>query len=840
MKRGIVKTHLHLAIQAILISTPIVTAGLTLSSAVYADAITQQYAIPANALSAVLKQFAIQSQLTLAYEPQNISKIQSSGLTGHYTIEQALQILLKPHQFKATKLTNGGYSIHKIESLNSATLNNQASTQSKEIFQLNPIIIKTANPNVQPSPITQQDPSATQLATMVMKAESTHQTKVGKSSQSLKEVPQSVSVMSRERLDQQGLKTLDDVMLQTTGVTREQLWLNNNYSARGLKIENIRYDGGGASSLQDRSNSADMAQYDSVELLRGADGLFGAGEAGGVINLTSKRPKAETEFVTTLSAASWNNYRGEFDATGSLNEDQTIQGRLVTVIQDQDFFYKPTHNRREMVYGALSFELLPETTLFTGASYQKDKTDAFNASLPRWEDGADLHLPRSTTMGAPWGWMERENISFFANLQHQINDDWKTQLNIRHNIGNDKINGAEMEGAVSYDTLQSQWWRYQDNTKFKETTLDLNLQGSFYLFGQKHDLILGLDHANNQKDYKQNWTYYADGNAIDRVAPPEWAYPPSDWNSIGETTNKKTGTYGSLRIRPIDHLALIIGGRYTLKDDNIFHNLKTNIETKKLQDKTFIPYYGIVYDLTDQTSLYASSAEIYKSQANYLNANNQPLDPITGTNYEVGIKSTLLNDQLNASFALYQIKKEGEGVRISGSRSSPCCYIDSGLYESKGFEVEFNGNITPDWNMSFGYTYNENANKRNTDQPFNTYTPKHLLKIWTNYRLNQLIEGLEVGGGVTAQSKNYINGSVQAFNPATQDFDGEYKQIEIIQPKYAIWSARMAYEINPYWNVAFNLNNILDKRYYSTIGQPGYGNFYGEPRSMMLTLKGKY
>ena len=114
---------------------------------------------------------------------------------------------------------------------------------------------------------------------------------VGKGLQDLREIPQSVSVIGRERIEQQALATLDDVMLQSTGVTREQLWLNNNYTSRGLQIRNIRYDGGGASSLQDRSNNADMAQYESVTLLRGADGLFGAGEAGGVINLASKRPR---------------------------------------------------------------------------------------------------------------------------------------------------------------------------------------------------------------------------------------------------------------------------------------------------------------------------------------------------------------------------------------------------------------------------------------------------------------------------------------------------------------------------------------------------------------------
>jgi outer membrane receptor for ferric coprogen and ferric-rhodotorulic acid len=832
MKDYQAKSRLAMAIRAVLWGMPLM-AGSFATTVVYA-ATTYPVNITQLPLDEALKQLAIQTGTTISYDSKALSNLQAKALKGNYAVDQALAALLQPHALLAVKVNNGGYSVQAKQ---------RVQAQTREV-QLEAIHSQANNASgANSSQVTSADGTA-QLATISLKATDQNVTNVGKQAQNIKDIPQSVTVMSRQRIDEQGLKTLDDVMVQTTGVTREQLWLNNNYSARGLKIENIRYDGGSASSLQDRSNSADLAQYESVEVLRGADGLFGAGEAGGVINLTSKRPKAETAINGTISAGSWNNYRTELDATGSLTQDQSIKGRLVTVFQDQDFFYKPTHNRREMIYGALSFDLLPETILFTGLSYQKDKTDAFNASLPRWEDGADLNLPRSTTMGAPWSWVERENIALFANLQHQINDDWKAQFNVRHNIGDDAINGAEMEGAVSYDTHQSQWWRYQDDTSFKETTLDLNLQGSFNLFEQKHDIILGIDHTNNHKDYKQNWTYYADGDAFDRVAPPEWNYPPAIWEVNNTNESNKSAFYGSLKVRPIDDLALIIGGRYTFKDELTIDNHKTNIRNTYTEDKTFVPYYGITYDIFPSTTTYASYAEIYKNQRNYLVAADGPgLDPLTGRNIEFGIKHQI-NSNLLASIAYFNIKKEKEKVyntwtSIPNSNSS-CCYIGTGTMESKGVDVELNGNITPDWNLSVGYTYNKNEKKDNTDNPYNTYTPKNLLKIWTTYQLDQFLDGLEVGGGVIAQSKTYASGSVRAFNPATQKFDGAWTSIELVQPNYAVWSARVAYDINPQWNIALNLNNIFDKTYYSTIGYPGYGNFYGEPRSFLLTLKASY
>ena len=90
----------------------------------------------------------------------------------------------------------------------------------------------------------------------------------GKGDQAIKDVPQSITVITQERIEQQSLKTLDDVMRQATGVTREQLWLRNDYYSRGLKIENIRYDNGATSVITDRNNNADLAQFESVSLLR--------------------------------------------------------------------------------------------------------------------------------------------------------------------------------------------------------------------------------------------------------------------------------------------------------------------------------------------------------------------------------------------------------------------------------------------------------------------------------------------------------------------------------------------------------------------------------------------
>jgi outer membrane receptor for ferric coprogen and ferric-rhodotorulic acid len=668
---------------------------------------------------------------------------------------------------------------------------------------------------------------------------------IGKTTQDIKEIPQSVTVISQERIEQQALKTLDDVMLQTTGVTREQLWLNNNYYARGLQIKNIRYDGGATSAIADRNNNADIAQFEEVSILRGADGLFGAGDAGGVINLQSKRPKDTFGTSASVSIGSWNNYRTEVDVTGPISEYNDLKGRAVAVFQDQDHFFKPSHSRREMLYGSLQADVSPDTTLVVGASYQKDRQEAFNASLPRYIDGADAYFPRSTTMGAPWGWLERENISAFATLSHNIHPDWKLNLNIRHTMGDDAINGAEMEGGIDYATLQSDWWRYQDQTKAQETLADLNIQGSFELFNQKHDMIFGLDSFRSVKNYNQNWTQYGSGNAFDREPPPEWVYPQPSWDTTSNRNSINTSsTYDSIRIRPIADLSLIVGGRYTFHETQKMLNKKDGVKNNFKQDNDFIPYYGIVYDVLPNTSLYGSYAEIYQSQLNYFSTDNGPsLEPATGKNIEFGIKSKLLNQRVMVSLAYFDIKKQKEAAYVSrgkGSSNTLCCYTATGNKQSKGVDIELTGKLIPQWDISLGYTYNNNENNNEAGIPFSSITPKHLLKLWSNYSLSNHVDGLSIGMGVTAQSKNYQSGWLPTYNPVTNTYAAPWNKYEFIQKPYAIWSLRAAYNINPTFTIAANLNNVTDKRYYSTVGTSGYGNFYGEPRNVLLSLKAKY
>lgn len=669
---------------------------------------------------------------------------------------------------------------------------------------------------------------------------------VGKAAQSLREIPQSVTVVTRQRMDDQALRTLDDVMAQTTGVTREESWLDTTYSARGLTIGNIRYDGGGATSTRSGSRSQDMAQFDSVTLLRGADGLFGAGEAGGVINYTYKRALAQRQTQVLLSGGSMANYRAELDTTGALNAEGSIRARLVAVTHDRKEMAEPSRLKRQMLYGTLDFDLTPETLLTLGTSHQTDRNTGFNASLPRYADGSDLGLSRNTNMGAPWNWIERENTALFARLEHQLSAGWQLKASLRQTRFNEGVNGAEIESAPAPGTLVgADWWIHQSKSKTRETSLDLNAQGGFEAFGRRHDVILGADLQRTRDVTRSLWPRIGPADVFNRTPPDYPGYPLGDWTSGSQTRLQKSGLYGSVRLRPAEDWAVILGGRYTLQDRSSQHDMDGSQTSQSREGHVLVPYAGVVYDLSRSASIYASTAEIYQSQAGKFAAPlpGTPLDPVRGRTYELGIKGEWLQG-LTASAALFHTEKKGEALADPDYPQTDwrggCCYFRDGFLRSRGIDLELTGRVSPSLQVAVGYTFNDNFNKRANDARFSTVTPRHLFKAWGDYRFGGSLQAWSLGAGVVAQAAHYRASGISAYNPATGGYDGAWTPYRFTSPGYAVWSARLGYAIDKDWKVAVNVSNLFDKAYYSTVGYAGYGNFYGEKRAVVVSLQGRF
>lgn len=154
-------------------------------------------------------------------------------------------------------------------------------------------------------------------------------------------------------------------------------------------------------------------------------------------------------------------------------------------------------------------------------------------------------------------------------------------------------------------------------------------------------------------------------------------------------------------------------------------------------------------------------------------------------------------------------------------------------------DIEISGEIVKGWQILAGYTFNDNETKGG-DGRFSTITPKHLFKLWSSYELRGILNGLKLGGGVTAQSSNYQEGSARTFNPATGLYDGPSVDYAFTGPGRVLVDLFAQYRLNKHWSANFNANNVFDKTYYETVGTNTRGNFYGRPRNWMVSIRYSY
>lgn len=798
----------------------------------------QTHAIAAGPLGAALSTFAEQAGITLVFDTAQVAGLRSGGLHGSHGVENGLARLLAGTGLEAVRESHGGY-----------TLRQRPAVEEPVVL---PEIRVSADAGSIYGPLTEGTGSYTTRDVSIAKG------------QAIREIPQSISVVTRQQIEDQNLVNLTDVLDKATGITvvksgatSSSYGNDSKFYSRGFAVSNLQLDGGAATAeafggWAGSISQLDMAQFDHIEFLRGIDGLFSStGEPGGTINLVRKRPQAEHRGTASVMVGRWDNYRLETDVTGTLAMEGALRGRLGIATEDRRYFYDTAKDRRKLIYAAIEADLAPDTLLTVGGSYQRNDGVPFAGGLPRHTNGADLSLPRSTSLTADWNTVKDESRLFYAKLEHSFNDEWKLSLNIdRLQIERDAMGLFSSGGADPVTGLGAYWFAFPARTGSTRTTFNANAKGTFDLLGRRHELTAGTDFEKGtaysyQADTDINGTELDVFNIIRPANPGR--NPEYNW---WDYEQERRAIYGALKLSLTDPLKLIVGGRYSrYKFDStgrFDYTPISNVISFK-ESGIFTPYAGLTYALTPEWTAYASYAETYLPQYQQL-AGPLPgtaLDPMTSKNYELGLKGDLIPSRLNASFALYRINRNDEAILDPAYPQSwgsyNCCYTNSGKVVSQGIEAEVSGEVLSGLQVVAGYTFNSNERKdSDSDSRYSSITPRHLLKVWSNYQLPGSAHRWKIGAGVQLQSRHYVSGTATTYDPATGQWDGGSRPFRFSQSGYAVWSARVDYRIAPDWSIALNVTNLFDKHYYQTVGTSRNGNFYGEPLSATLTLRGAF
>jgi outer membrane receptor for ferric coprogen and ferric-rhodotorulic acid len=681
----------------------------------------------------------------------------------------------------------------------------------------------------------------------------------------LREIPQSISIISQEQIQDQNDFDLNDALGNEAGVSVLQRdSLHSLLYSRGFSITTFHLDGGAALDAFDFLSVAaqsvfdvpDLGEFDHIEVLHGSDALFGGnGQPGATVSLVRKRPLSDPEFRASVQTGSWNNYRLEGDVTGPIAFDGRLQARLDVVCTGKDYFFDTARFEKQKIFAALKYDLTATTVLLVGGSFERLRALPVDDGLPRSPDGSDPHLPRSTALAFDWENYAKDTRETYLQLAQDFGERAKLTVNMT-NLQTSAQYAEADEYASQYDpaTHLLAYPAYAEFTRHPNTehqfAFDATLTAGFDWLGRRIEIALGTDFTRLTYLVSVNDIYLANPPLINlnAVAPGSLPDPRSGDFPFFQTTDSPYTSnlrafYASFRAYLVAQLSASLGGR--LSDggttSRFTYGTSDLTESGVFQSKNtwkLSPYAGLMYEIGRQYSVYVSYADIPLSNGPLERSDGSLLPAEDGVNVEAGIKSSWRGGELTGSLAVYGIEQNQMPVQdltAPASKLSPvCCYVPTGIVKGKGLDVGVTGRAAPGWLIGVSYDAFHFIGAQGTDP-----TPRQLFKLWTSADLPRSLRRWTIGGDLHAQSKLVLQED-QCLQANDLGYCTAVSHVTDIQKSYLTLNLRTAYRIDPHWRVTLGLSNVFDRTYYQTLGSTSGGSWYGQPRAFQLRIDSAY
>lgn len=655
---------------------------------------------------------------------------------------------------------------------------------------------------------------------------------------SSRQTPQSVTVVTQQRIEDEGMRTVTDVVNRATGVSVNQYETHRaGFTARGFDIANLQIDG--VPTTWDAAWSSgevqtSLAIFDRVEIVRGATGLMtGAGDPSAAINLVRKRADSKALAGTAeIGYGRWNRWRAQGDVSGALNAAGTVRGRVVGEYSQGDSWLRFSDDETSTLFATVEADLSPATLLVVGVSRQETDPHApMWGGLPYWYSDSGRVIPwdRSATTAPKWARWNSEYTNAYAKLEHRFDNDWQVRLSLSRGKRQADSYLLYLSGPLNEDGTGLGAFPGSYLTDTTQDDMGVHVEGPFSLGGRTHRLAFGALHSDNDfrsdsRDAAFPWPDVGNFHEWDgNYAEPAWGAP-----YMYETSRtRQDGLYAVARFSLTDPLSLIAGARLSDYEKTGFGLYTAPYEVKV--DDEVTPYAGIVYDIGSDWSVYASYTDIFRPQ-DAKDIEGRPLDPIVGRSAEVGVKAELLDGRLYASAAVFRIEQDNlaqEAGTIDRGNGPEVYYRAAEGATSRGFEIDLAGEIAPGWNAGAGYSQFKATDADGVD--FNSIFPRKLLRLFTTWRLPGAWSALTVGGGATWESGTYT------IDPAAPAGSGG----RIEQKAFALVNLMARYEFTPQLSAQLNVDNAFDKTYFGMFA--AYNALtYGAPRNVQVSLRYRF
>ena len=536
--------------------------------------VTQQqaryYDIASGPVSSVINRFAAEAGVFISGAGELGEGRQSPGLQGQYLVDEGLERLLDGTGLTAARQGDGSYRLEE-----------RAADVALSVVQVSAEYYRGA-------------------ATEGSDSYTSNRVTIGKHEQSLREIPQSVSIITRERMDDQGMTSLIDAMKHTTGIQTTHFGGDTAiFSSRGFQMGTLLLDGSpieGGVGYTDTS-SFDTALFDRIEVLRGPTGILqGAGQPSGTINMVRKRAQREFGLNTSLATGSWDAYRGVIDTTGALNSDGSVRGRFVAVYEDKNSFIDHVERQKTMGYGTLEIDVTDSTTVSLGAVYQSGEATPF-LGLPAYADGNMPDLDRSTFLGSYWDERKERLERHFVELEHTMESGATFNFNANNLYRNtNNLQSGAITTFIDRDTSMVEVWPWRHRTTRKDRSVEASLNIPFEFLNRSSNAIVGASYQRGES--KNPWA--GGERRLQDIFYPDHDSAKMDLVLTDQepTVDKQTGLYAQTSLEVSERTTLLLGGRLswwkTTPGGSPEDEFKINNE--------FTPYAGIVYDITSDVS----------------------------------------------------------------------------------------------------------------------------------------------------------------------------------------------------------------------------------------------
>ncbi|WP_134674735.1 TonB-dependent siderophore receptor [Pseudomonas viridiflava] len=637
---------------------------------------------------------------------------------------------------------------------------------------------------------------------------------------SLHETPQSISVVTREAVEDIGATRLQDALDYAGGVGRA-----NNFGGQGLTTFTVRgfttgeFYRNGFPINRGYPNMPDANTIERLEVLRGpATTLYGRGDPGGTFNVVSKQPLAERSVTLGSQLNDQGMKRGTLDASGPLDDDGRFAYRLNVVGEGGDTFRDHVETERYGVTPVLSWQVDDATRITFEGDFMRNNAP-LDRGLTRYP-AQTRTASRDTFFGEKdVGKLHNDNNMAQIRFDHDLNADWKLGGGIQMLDGSLKGDAIEANGLAADGRTLGRNFNYR-KLEWTDRDVQLNVTGHFATGGFDHTLLAGVEYEDY--DYKsiiRRSSGAVNAYTIDIFDPVYGQARPALTRT---TTNDKENlkTYAAFvqdQVALTERMKLLAGVRFE-RFEHDYDTFGVGVPFTN-SDNAVTPRLGLTYDLTDTVAVYANTARSFKPNtgASRLGGGFKAEE---GKSYEVGVKWGALDRQLSVDAALYQIEKQNV---LTTDPVDSTFSVAAGEVRSRGLDLNVVGNLTPEWRVMGSYAYvDAEVTKDNTLRSGTRLLniPEQTFSLLNVYEFQDgALRGLGLGAG-----GRYVDQRA-----------GQTANTAFSMDSYTVFDLLAFYKVNEHVKLNLDVKNVFDKDYE----EGAFGNVYaypGAPRTVQVGI----